>query len=355
MPTKTQDLAAASLTLGPSETSLFRRAVGERKSSPPRLNLNGATGPIIPPLGWQACTCFFEFLLAASDPSDVVLRAAAGFGLLPQVSKVEIRDLAPALDEPFQAFLPHPPKTDSPNLGRWIVLQPAATLFSRTTGKIDTETSAMLTALLQISQQVHEQAVHRLALLGEALTDPLTGLLNRRGFLQQLDQALARRARRGETLTLLLIDIDYFKQVNDVHGHALGDAALTCVAQAMLDVVRPCDVVARLGGDELALLLSSCDAEGGLVVAQRLQGATDARNPLPDRRLTLSMGVAESSILAANDGADRARRMLFDAADEALYAAKRAGRACARAFGSEPDTLVDLSDFVFELPAESES
>ncbi|MBL4613057.1 MAG: GGDEF domain-containing protein [Emcibacter sp.] len=94
-------------------------------------------------------------------------------------------------------------------------------------------------------------------------TDPLTGLLNRRGIMQELSHAIAAAERHGESAIFVYIDLDGFKQINDRFGHAAGDAQLTFVADTLLSAIRQTDYAARLGGDEFALLLRHSDLQGG--------------------------------------------------------------------------------------------
>lgn len=156
-------------------------------------------------------------------------------------------------------------------------------------------------------------------------TDPLTGLLNRRGFESSFDRA-RRRSRRTDTpLSLLLIDIDHFKALNDSVGHEAGDAALRRCAELFLAAVgRPDDVVARFGGEEFVVLLPEADAAGARHVAEGICAAfTDAALPHPGTwsgRVSVSIGIATCQ------GADAMDDGLLAKADVALYRAKRGGR-----------------------------
>ena len=153
-----------------------------------------------------------------------------------------------------------------------------------------------------------------------ARTDPLTGLANRRAFLDYLDSVLASPAARAGRGVLMLIDIDHFKQVNDTWGHAAGDRAMQHLAQLLRQGLRQDDIAARLGGEEFAVLVADLDIEGGLRLAERLrQRIADASVPgLPAVRLTISVGVAALGALAPD--------VILHQADQAMYAAKRAGR-----------------------------
>lgn len=108
------------------------------------------------------------------------------------------------------------------------------------------------------------------------VTDEQTGVLNRRGFEQALERALARLQRTGETGLLLVVDLDNFKQINDAHGHAAGDLALTAVASLLSRHTRATDAVARLGGDEFAVILGATDEMAGRLKAARLESLLNA-------------------------------------------------------------------------------
>jgi diguanylate cyclase (GGDEF)-like protein len=141
-----------------------------------------------------------------------------------------------------------------------------------------------------------------------ASTDPLTGLLNRRAFGQRLGHELARARRTGEAFATLLIDVDHFKQINDRHGHAAGDAALVDLAAVLGRELREVDSVARIGGDEFAILLPATGVTGARATAERLAAASG---------IPISVGAAVYGI-DGHTGDELAR-----AADAALYAAKR--------------------------------
>jgi len=157
-----------------------------------------------------------------------------------------------------------------------------------------------------------------------ATRDALTGLLNRRSFDTLLSEEIDRARRLGHPLTLVLLDLDHFKTINDTHGHPAGDAVLTAVARRLMSEVRTIDRVARIGGEEFAVLLMETAASEGMVIARRLVETTRAR-PMTVVRgteltVTVSAGVADLSV------SGEAGAALMAAADQALYAAKRGGR-----------------------------
>jgi diguanylate cyclase (GGDEF)-like protein/putative nucleotidyltransferase with HDIG domain len=153
-----------------------------------------------------------------------------------------------------------------------------------------------------------------------ARTDPLTSLSNRRGFREQLDLEL-ERARRGEAeMTVLVGDLDRFKEVNDRSGHQVGDAALQRVARLLDEGKRQIDSAARVGGEEFALILPDSGAEGAFVLAERL------RCTLADEFAEDSVAITISFGLATYPEHGETAASLLRAADEALYAAKDSGR-----------------------------
>jgi two-component system cell cycle response regulator len=151
-----------------------------------------------------------------------------------------------------------------------------------------------------------------------AAMDGLTGLANRREFDQVLARETSRAERTGEPLSLIVLDVDHFKAVNDSRGHLGGDEVLRSVAQVLGGAVREMDLVARYGGDEFALVLPRCDQPDAVRVVERLSAGIGHRHDLSG--VTVSCGVATIPV-NAHDG-----RSLVDAADEALYVSKRGGR-----------------------------
>ena len=169
----------------------------------------------------------------------------------------------------------------------------------------------------------------RLAAQEQAFTDTLTGLRNRRAF----DALLAQAVQGRTAFALLHLDLDFFKQVNDTHGHAAGDLVLGVAARRMLSVVRAHDSVARVGGDEFVLLLPGIEAREAVdTVATRLIAALE--QPVSDGaqhyRISASIGATLS-----RDHPGGTQEEIMDAADRALYAAKAAGRGCHRLHEAE--------------------
>jgi diguanylate cyclase (GGDEF)-like protein len=173
----------------------------------------------------------------------------------------------------------------------------------------------------QLERTELNQVIHELTEL--SLRDPLTGLFNRRGLEERLVEEFARARRYGAPLSLIMIDIDHFKRVNDTHGHAVGDIAIGHVAKLLIKGRRASDISARYGGEELVLLLPHTPLEGAMSLAERLRyqiEQTPYRAGEAQDHLTASLGVA------MYDRAMREPMELLEAADRALYRSKREGR-----------------------------
>jgi diguanylate cyclase (GGDEF)-like protein len=156
-----------------------------------------------------------------------------------------------------------------------------------------------------------------------ARTDPLTGLANRRGFSERFAQVISETDRYGGSAALVLLDVDFFKKVNDTYGHEAGDAVLVALGDVVAEGRRTVDLAARLGGEELALILPQTDVSSARDLAERLRKRIESlsvRTNSGEVRVTASFGVAEYS--ARSGEGDK----VFERADQALYAAKRNGR-----------------------------
>ncbi len=154
-----------------------------------------------------------------------------------------------------------------------------------------------------------------------AFRDELTGLANRRFALRQLGALVSRARRHEQDVSVLMVDADRFKALNDRHGHAAGDAVLRGLAERLAERVRREDVVARFGGEEFLVLLPDTDAEGAAAVAEDLRAAVAAK-PFPVGRLALPVTVSIGWATRGDEDAER----LVARADRALYAAKASGR-----------------------------
>ncbi len=201
--------------------------------------------------------------------------------------------------------------------------------------------------------ELQEQLVKaRETLRFEAMHDSLTGLLNRGAALEQLDKELVRASRRGAPVSVLMGDLDHFKDINDTHGHAAGDAVLKEAARRLKAGVRAYDSVGRLGGEEFIAVLPECDAKTGLSVAQRLcRSLSEAPTIFGGTPIahSISIGVASTDQFG-NARADE----LMRAADAALYRAKHAGRSRALlAIEKEFEVVKEVSQTLpASIPAE---
>lgn len=177
-----------------------------------------------------------------------------------------------------------------------------------------------ITRRKELESQLHHQTFH----------DTLTGLANRALFLDRVDHAIARRNRSHTPITVLLLDLDDFKSVNESLGHAAGDALLVEVASRLRHCLRPGDTIARIGGDEFSVLLEDVDVDGGRAVAERIMQTLVQPMTLGAREVAtkVSVGIAEAGLGERSDE-------LLRQADVAMYAAKAAGRACYRTFDPE--------------------
>ena len=205
---------------------------------------------------------------------------------------------------------------------------------------ISPEEDAMLDALSSAVALVAQQAAAETALqqanvrLEElATTDALTGLANRRRFLEVLETEFQRSRRYGGRLTLAMVDVDRFKRFNDTHGHAFGDRVLVEVAKRLVAEARQTDVVARLGGDEFVILTPETSGDEAVRAAERIRQIL-SRHPVSEGEqsalATISVGIA-----TVENGKAGTPESLLKQADDAMYAAKEAGRNCVRMAGSK--------------------
>lgn len=290
---------------------------------------------IAPALGFDE----MAILLVADATGRLVVKATYGFGEDEGVEGLEfapgegisgevVRTLKPAVIEDTRndprythykgrhptdgSFACIPMILGGRAVGVFNVLRPRPGAFSA--GDIHLlRTLASYTALAI----AHAEANLRLRDL--SVTDDLTGVANRRLFLERLGRE-TERARRGQkSLSALVIDLDHFKRVNDEHGHLRGDEVLRAVARILEENVRRHETVARYGGEEFVVLLPECKKPQALLVAEKLRAAV-AERPIGGLPITISIGVA-----TLPDDAVTAEG-LIDAADRALFAAKRAGR-----------------------------
>lgn len=182
------------------------------------------------------------------------------------------------------------------------------------------ELSDALQSLLRLRRELEIE--HRIA-SNAARTDELTGLNNLRAFKEQADTMLAYTRRHGLPLCALMLDIDHFKQINDSHGHAVGDRVLQAVATQLKTTLREADLCGRLGGEEFGVLLAGADLNEARQIAEKLRMAIQAiALPANDTTLhvTISVGVAEAATACPDT------TILLAQADAAMYRAKSNGR-----------------------------
>jgi diguanylate cyclase len=181
------------------------------------------------------------------------------------------------------------------------------------------------------NQQLNDE-LDRVRLL--SMTDDLTGLPNRRAFMRRLEDEVSRVQRHGYPLGLVLMDLDHFKNINDLKGHAAGDDVLRSYAKEVLSIFRHHDLVARYGGEEFAILLPNTTQDGVMCalskVRRRVEEVINLKGGGPNQMPTFSAGVAEFR-------PGETPSSLIERADSALYDAKRQGRNCTEISGDEPD------------------
>jgi diguanylate cyclase (GGDEF)-like protein len=157
-----------------------------------------------------------------------------------------------------------------------------------------------------------------------AARDPLTGIFNRAHFMERLEAEAGRHFRTSDPMTLVMLDADHFKAINDTYGHATGDRVLVSIAQTCAGVLRADDVLARYGGEEFVALLPSTSRSEALDIAERIRTAVAAMTVAAPsgEAIAVTVSIGLSTLASPDPGC----RRLFDSADSALYDAKRAGR-----------------------------
>jgi two-component system cell cycle response regulator len=186
------------------------------------------------------------------------------------------------------------------------------------------ELSARVNVHYNLARIIRELEASRAALARQATTDPLTGRANRRFFLERAEECLAKNQRYKTRCSVIMIDVDHFKAVNDQHGHDAGDELLRSIGDRLHGVVREVDVVARIGGEEFAVLLPDTNLLGAAIMAERLRKSVDQEEFNCCHRsmhITVSAGIASFD----SDDADTVRDVLR-VADQRLYLAKQLGR-----------------------------
>lgn len=195
-------------------------------------------------------------------------------------------------------------------------------LVAERTADLEAKTKRLVEADREKSVLLEQIRTQSEAFERQAREDALTGLFNRRAFDETMSREFARARRTGSSLSLILLDIDWFKRINDTYSHAAGDEALRRVAVALKDSSRDMDVVSRYGGEEFAVLCPETHLERAVQFAERLRSAVeriDTAGFAPGLQLSVSLGVAEATGLSHHE-------RLVSRADAALYRAKEGGR-----------------------------
>jgi diguanylate cyclase (GGDEF)-like protein len=181
----------------------------------------------------------------------------------------------------------------------------------------------------------------------QALTDGLTGCFNRRFFEMQLERDMHLATRMRQPVSLILLDVDHFKRVNDTHGHDAGDVALRQLADSLRQELRGVDTATRYGGEEFAVILPQAGVEGAVAVAERLRARIERTEVPGVGFITASFGVATYPLHATS------RDMLVSTADRALYNAKNTGRnrVCTPHVDAVlTDSMFDIDEHITETP-----
>ena len=213
--------------------------------------------------------------------------------------------------------------SDASGLPRVIKLLVESTAAARsTTDKVQAELAASRAEMMKLRADLGD-------LQTEALTDPLTGLHNRRGFEFTLSKLCEEGSDGLPSAALLLMDIDRFKSINDTYGHLVGDRVIVATAKVLKDAVKGRDVVARFGGDEFMVLLPDTPGHGALALAEQIRSAFGKlrirRSGSEEVIVQISMSIGVVTLLAG-----KSVEQAIDSADKALYQAKNEGRNCVR-------------------------
>lgn len=191
-------------------------------------------------------------------------------------------------------------------------------------GSVIQDSQGRVDKVLVVSRDMTERRLAELELQRQARVDYLTGLVNRRHFMDQGEIEVSRAVRYGSALSVVMMDIDFFKEVNDTHGHRAGDLVLQALSRMCVAALRDVDIIGRMGGEEFAVLLPETPLDKAAEAAERLR-ETIARNGIVIEdglvlHVTASFGVATSS------GQETSMDLLLHQADTALYQAKESGR-----------------------------
>jgi diguanylate cyclase len=204
---------------------------------------------------------------------------------------------------------------------------------TESSGLFGSYSAQLLEANLELQQQlarakqyIEFQTVQMRVRESEARTDRLTSLLNRRAFDEELARQIALWDRNKTPFGILFLDVDHFKQFNDLYGHQIGDQVLRAVAQSILTELRGMDLAYRYGGEEFAVVLPATTGSNACMIAERVRGAVESTHVSGhDHPLSVTTSIGVASVVHADDPA-----RLISRADDALYQAKQSGRNCVR-------------------------
>lgn len=195
------------------------------------------------------------------------------------------------------------------------------------------EAATLISALTDAVSLALSNIALRDKLRSQALKDPLTGLYNRRYMEDSLQRFVSLSQRSGTPASVVLIDLDHFKKLNDDHGHLIGDTILRAVAEAVSGTLRESDIACRYGGEELLVILPDCALADAVYKAEVIRARIETLSNVHGVRVTASLGVASSP-----ENSNTVQDLILQA-DTALYEAKRGGRNCVQAAAARPNSL----------------
>jgi diguanylate cyclase (GGDEF)-like protein len=203
------------------------------------------------------------------------------------------------------------------------LLEQQRTESSRLFHTIAEKTKKLKSMNQRLQQELKKSKELENELMKQATTDPLTGLLNRRAFFDACTREIEEVHRHGNALSILILDIDKFKDVNDTYGHDVGDIVIKHIAEKMVENTRTIDYVGRIGGEEFTVLMPSTDIENAFEIADRLRSKI-SRDAIEINKFTIKVSVSIGVSEMKNKKTDI--REIMKNADNALYKAKRNGR-----------------------------
>jgi diguanylate cyclase (GGDEF)-like protein len=284
----------------------------------------------VEPIGWsvvaeaQLLDALREPAVALARSVAVALALAAVFGALAYRGSTRVLRPLWTLYEAMYRSERGQPVEDVPARGATGEVESLILAFNSLHRRLEAQRAEMVRANRALNEQNQAFQEKHQTLSKLSVTDSLTKLANRRYFENQLDREVKRLSRSSEGLSMLVIDIDDFKKLNDRFGHAAGDEFLRQIAKILTESVRATDLVARYGGEEFVVVATGTALEGAEILGEKVRTAVAEASFIVDdsmrpRRATISIGVAEYS--GSQTG-------LFNSADAALYEAKAQGKNC---------------------------